>query len=774
MSELPEGWTRHLSSSCPGREYFFNPNTGANAWDLQEVLSQDARSRKVNIVSHILSEMESEKSTEANNCNTVSSSHQSEAESEPGQNQSLEASFSSDDSMVFDELDLEEDKNLKSKFKSPKPKTPTSSVEMSDIVKILKKVEESPPESSAAASPLLDDLKFDQPALPDPKKETPRKESSKLFNKLPNPDDFGSKYKNYEEEERLTYESQKEDLPRVPVHGGCSPIESEFRDPSRARNQQVFYHHHQGDRTPEYESPEYCTDDEEEGGTSLYKENISIDLDSLEEEEEEQEEREEENEGGQNETNSVDDYVGFEYEQPPTPPLVKELEEEEECMEVEQLEVEDILQEIQSVRDCASTSTAMEVDDEKSSAEDTGLSQLSSSPGRQVVVLDSSVLLSSLSLVTSLQEWPEVVVLVPWLVLQDLHRLKLSEQKTLGVRARAAVRWVQANLITQPAGQSRQLAEHYEAETVEDIILATCLRHLEDGHQVFLATDDTKLSSKAVLNQLKSGKAGDISDFLEGKPEVEMSSEARENEENELRILLEDSLRKARSITRDILEAVIRKEFRACYGGKLWENMFSIKPAARRPHWSLANLWMLFSTHHVSLLPQFFPTNSQELKTKLQTVRENLHVKKCWRIQDVKEVFQEVAKLIEFFQKKDDYDGMVGLCTEKVLECVDHLDAEELKRNFKKQILEMSSLDQQLTQARVMNLFTSIWEIIHVYTWGFADVLRVSHELVKVERKIQFHSQSEAMEELPRFNSTVGELYLSMQKLLNPEDEGKL
>ena len=94
--------------------------------------------------------------------------------------------------------------------------------------------------------------------------------------------------------------------------------------------------------------------------------------------------------------------------------------------------------------------------------------------------------------------------------------------------------------------------------------------------------------------------------------------------------------------------------------------------------------------------------------------------------------------------------------------------------NFKKQILEMTRLDQQPTQARVENLFTSIWEIIHVYTWAFADLLKVSHDLLKVERRIQFHSRSEAIGDLPRFNSIVGELYLSMLKLLNPPDEGKL
>merc|ERR1712241_36069 len=103
--------------------------------------------------------------------------------------------------------------------------------------------------------------------------------------------------------------------------------------------------------------------------------------------------------------------------------------------------------------------------------------------------------------------------------------------------------------------------------------------------------------------------------------------------------------------------------------------MFSIKPAPRRPYWSLTNLLMLFSTHHVSLLPQFFPNISHELKPKLQTVRESLLVKQHWRIEDVKEVFQEVLKLIEFFEKKDRYDrrydGMIGLCTEKVLESLD-------------------------------------------------------------------------------------------------------
>ena len=82
-------------------------------------------------------------------------------------------------------------------------------------------------------------------------------------------------------------------------------------------------------------------------------------------------------------------------------------------------------------------------------------------------------------------------------------------------------------------------------------------------------------------------------------------------------------------------------------------------------------------------------------------------------------------------------------------------------------------MDQEPTQTRVESLLTSIWEIIHVYTCGYAEILNISHELLDSEKKIQFHSKSEAMEDLPRFNSTVGELYHSMQKLLNPQDEGK-
>lgn len=781
MSELPEGWTRHLSSSCPGKEYYFNANTGANAWDLQEVLrsyngigSNGAECGKPNIVSHIHSDAdESNKTDNINTIPSVSPSQQSDPESEPekNHNQSLEVSFSSDDSMVFDEEERREYKRIKSKYKSPRRKSLKLNVEMSNTVR---HHAESPPESSVVEFP-LEDSNIEKSDLPLLKKETPRKQSSNLLKKFANPGNFGSKYKNYEDEERPTYTSQPEDLPRAPVQGErSSPIESEFPDPSRARNQPVFYHHHEGDLTPEYESPEEFTDEEEDHSAKLefteskdHSEDISIDLDSLGEEEEEMEE----DDGGLKDYDSVDDYIGFEYEEPPTPTLVKELEEEEECMELQCLDVEDILQEIQSVRDSISTATAMDID-EKSFEEDPGLTQLSSSPGRQVIVVDSSVFISSSSSrnsVTSLLEWPEVRVVVPRLVLQDLQRLKLSEQKTLSVRARAAVRWVENNVVTQTPGQSRELAEQYEAETAEDTILATCRRLLEDGHKVFLATDDAKLSTKAILNQLKSGKAENIFDFLEAKPEDEMSSEARENEENELNILLVDSVRKARSITRDILEAVIRREFKVCYG-KLWENMFSIKPAAKRPFWSLANLLMLFSTHHVSLLPQFFPTNSDELKTKLQTVREILLVKQCWRIQDAREVFQEVLKLIEFFKKKDEYDGMVSLCTESLMENLDHLTAKELQRNFKKQILGMTSLNQQ----RVEHLFTSIWEIINVYTLSFADVLDVSHQLMIVVKKIQFHSRSEAIEELPRFYSTVEELYQSMLRLLTPQDEGRV
>ena len=736
-------------------------------------LSQDAKTGKPNIVSHIV------KSETSHNINTIPSAsatqhHQSDSESEPEENLSLDASFSSDDSLVLDEEERREYKRIKSKYKSPKKKT------IKPIVKMSNTVIDSPPESSVPASPVEEwNVEVPQSALPMFKKETPQKESSKLVQKFANPADFGCKYKNYEKEEKLTYEN-KQDLQRAPVRKErYSPIASEFPDLSRAARNQS-YHHHQGEVTPEYESPDEEMDEDHSEGAEVR--DLSIDLDSLDEETEEEEEAE----GGlhsQAEATYDEEYFVSEYEAPPTPTLVRELEEEEECMMLEQFDLEDILHEIQAVRDCVSTSSVMEVE-EKPRDDDPGLSQLSSSPGRPVIVLDSSVLISSLSQVEevywSLSERPEVRVLVPWLVLQDLQRLRQSEM--LMLRARAALRWLEnsdlagaTNLLTQSGGESRAVAGHYQAVSVEDTILATCLGLQEDGHKVFLATDDAELASKAVLNQLKSGQAEKMFDFLELKPDAPLAGAARQNEENELTILLDDCMKSARDTTRKILEAVIRKEFKACYGGKLWENMFSIKPAAERPYWSLPNLLMLFSTHHVTLLPQFFPTNSHELKQKLQTLKESLLVKEYRRIQDVREVFQEVLKLLEFFQKKDEYDGMIGLCREKVLEGLDQLTAEELKTNFKKQILEMTRMDQQPTQARVESLFSSIWEIIQVYTWAWAELLNVTHELMKVEgKKIQFHSKSEAIEDLPKFNSTVEELYQSLLKLLNPQDEGEI
>ena len=147
MSGLPAGWTVHESSSCPGKKYFFNASTGAKAWDLQEVLrslsvsnfyrsgadpdgqalSQNAEASKPNVVSQI------EKSKTSN---------QSDPGSEPDDNMTPEASFSSDDSLVFDEYELLERKRLKSKYKSPKQKKLKSSVQISESSVLTHQVED--------------------------------------------------------------------------------------------------------------------------------------------------------------------------------------------------------------------------------------------------------------------------------------------------------------------------------------------------------------------------------------------------------------------------------------------------------------------------------------------------------------------------------------------------------------------------------------------------------------------------------------------------------
>ena len=531
MSRLPLGWSKHQSSKFPGHEYFFNQNTGATVWRLDQVMgcqevelqsgpaSRDqadpkqakppAKRKKIvfdldspikpNVISQISAA--SEKSSVDRSIGIAAAPDiVNELEHEP-----VEDSF-----MVMDEDELHCWKNMESKFQSPEKEIPSPDLPS------FEEVEDTAPRTSPPET--------DIPAPVD------LLECQRLRTQI-GPDDYVMKYRNFEEEERPKYQRELSER-KCNFSARHSPIESEFR-----RNQVWEYPQPDLDRTPEYDydTPEEFSDLDEGVHQEFYPEtevspqgNASLDSSFVNEEQGgTDEETTEEDEGGQEYEEDV--YVGFEADPPSSTSLERELEEEERCLE-DVVDASEIRKEVSFVRNLVSETEDTEIEEE---SRDEGQPLVCS--GQVVVVLDTDVLLSSLSdLIELLGCRSELTMVVPWQVRQELDTLVLSENKVVEVRARAAVRWLtnvlltRSNVQAQTASQARSTS-HGQTEP-EDSILATCTALLGQGRTVLFATEDRSLAVKMTNCGVRSGDSGAISAILTGR-ETDNRSFAEEEEE---------------------------------------------------------------------------------------------------------------------------------------------------------------------------------------------------------------------------------------------------
>ena len=467
--------------------------------------------------------------------------------------------------------------------------------------------------------------------------------------------------------------------------------------------------------------------------------------------------------------------TSWEGERPPTPTLVQEMQEEE-CMEWESVDREEVLKETHRVR--ALLSEAMETEETEAEKKvDQNEEKAMLLVGKKaLVVVDTNVFISSLGLISHLREEVDVKVVIPWMVVQELDSLKTSTSSDTAVRARAAVRWLhnclQAKLttiVTQTAEHSKRAAARFESKNADDRILACCLMLKEEGNKVTLLTNDMNLANKGMINQVECGDAENIISVLSGEEKLVVQQEDGPNE----RKICSELVMQAENTARDLLEVVLKKEFLLAYGEKLWEKMVSIKPKPSRPHWSLANLFTLFSKHHIAVFGLAFPRNGHQLKQRLQMVKEKLR-NRMWKVKEVKIVLAEISGLFEVIKERDNFEGIVDICTDKLSDISSQLENYETiaAGQGKKKILDQSVDNGHQS---VQQLFQNVWEIIACFTRGFATAMSVVNSLPKFEPDIQFQSVADATRNLPTFFSTVSVLQEAMLGVVtNSGSEPKL
>ena len=804
--------------------YYFNKQTGATTWDLRDIISSgdlpssgrqpDLSSLSVEELERMLRRKKQEEglspskqkrklNSEENSSNNkrkrivLNFSAKEEKKQQPtskvtsqsasvkdsckspvptcksadkSKDKSVDKSLDSEDSLVLDEDELKELKKIKSKHKSP-PKT--NSLKKASSSKISSTHLSPKSKKSCNLAPqkkpnVVEEIVLSQNTL----FAEPKNQSTSRFL----PQNFSTRYVNYQNDEKLTYQTRLRDRKEKPVSvhkkGSPRPV-TQAREPGG----------HPVDVTPDQDvnvTPVYGSFDSDlelECGDEATRFNLKQII--------HQQQRQayvppppirpyEPPSSSLAPTECIDDSIeksvndiSYEGERPPTPTLVKELEEEE-GMEWEPSEVEEIIRETAKVRN--TVSLECETADQEASED-----KCCNIPASKcLVIVDTNILISNLNTVVKLMDYDQVVVVIPWMVVQELDSLKNSDNQKTAVGARAGVRWLNSTLlssssklITQTAAESRMVSAKFGSKSPDDKILATCFQFKEDGHKVVLVTNDVNLGNKALINHLLYRDSRNILEIEKGELVV---AEQGFDEDDSNRGIINSIVTLVLDYLRDLLEGVLLEEFHSTFG-EVWEKIVSIKPRASKPYWSLNQLFTLYSKHHIAVFGLNFPKNGRDLKESLTYLKASISRSSHKNKTEAKILYAEVKKLIECIKARSDYDGLVSNYDEKMLEAISQL--ERLESRKKMANPDDISHSSARVQEQVQSLFQSIWEIVVTFTRGFTIIYQVECDppIPFVEPNIQFHSLEQAARELPSFFRSVSSLHEAMMRAVTVGDE---
>ncbi|RVE73541.1 hypothetical protein OJAV_G00032230 [Oryzias javanicus] len=290
-------------------------------------------------------------------------------------------------------------------------------------------------------------------------------------------------------------------------------------------------------------------------------------------------------------------------------------------------------------------------------------------PNRQVVllVLDTNILLSHLDYVKRITShglgalgFP--VVLIPWVVLQELDSLKRGRGLSGSVAhlATPAISYIYNTLKKRDPrlwGQSMQQAAQscngLNAENNDDRVLQCCLQYqnIYPGCALILCTNDKNLSSKALLSGIRALSKRDLEGEVEKSnhplmphnreqapspmshtcstlppPQhqqqmvlsqgfLEEDGTQKENdaggEEEEEKQRLSECLSELEKCLRDVLSAVVEKEMKAAFDD-IWHEVVCIKPP-----WTLSGVLQCLKKHWIAVFGLIVPRNLSSTVTNL-------------------------------------------------------------------------------------------------------------------------------------------------------------
>ncbi|XP_066482469.1 transcriptional protein SWT1 isoform X2 [Tiliqua scincoides] len=333
--------------------------------------------------------------------------------------------------------------------------------------------------------------------------------------------------------------------------------------------------------------------------------------------------------------------------------------------------------------------TSMEIDFPD---DDANISAKTLSDLNTLIVIDTNIMISHLEFIKSLKDTDipgigSFVLVVPWVVLQELDNLKRGKiLQHVGKKAIPAVHFIYTCLKNQDSklwGQSMQLASQktydFTVENNDDRVLQCCLQYqsLFPQAEVVLLTDDKNLSNKALVSEVKAfGKADFVTALKnatvnstvlsQDAPCVQQQSQkgtrskkAKENPaDSSIMFDLEKSLG-------EVLSSILQTEMIIAYGD-LWTEVVYHKPP-----WTLTKLLECYKKHWIAVFGQVV---SRSLLSTIDYLYTNLCTATVFNHSTIQMVLQESKMLLEMFSSRSNYEGVLSQALAQVNKLLESLE----------------------------------------------------------------------------------------------------
>ncbi|KAF6734396.1 Transcriptional protein SWT1 [Oryzias melastigma] len=445
-------------------------------------------------------------------------------------------------------------------------------------------------------------------------------------------------------------------------------------------------------------------------------------------------------------------------------------------------------------------------------------------PHRQVfiLVLDTNILLSHLDYVIRITShglgalgFP--VVLIPWVVLQELDSLKRGRGLSGSVAHLAipAISYIyntlkkrHPRLWGQSMQQAAQSCNGLNAENNDDRVLQCCLQYqnLYPECALILCTNDKNLSSKALLSGIRALSKKDLEaevekskhpvmphnrerapspmshtcstpappkhqqqtvlsqGFLEEDETQKESDTGGEDEEEKQR--LSECLSDLEKCLRDVLSAVVEKEMKVAFDD-IWHEVVCIKPP-----WTLNGVLQCLKKHWIAVFGLIVPRNLSHTVTDLINFFNSGKTPDCHK---TSAALQQAKEFVEAFSKRSHHVSQAISEMERISNklqpqplCVvdDSLSGDVVMNEDEVEDKQPTSV--QVSHQEVWGIFENIWSHIYQTSLEVFKALRFdphTMQIVPLEGGLTF--PQDALACLHRLASVVLQLLQAFSSILS-------